>query len=139
MVAGVVLVSPEVFGGAASLLSRIDVLLVFAGALIAVLSLLWLWRRSQAYGPLVSGPANQTLRLGLSAKGMTTQSMPEPWELPWSQLEQLEEDESYVVFRLKDGEGLILPKQAFASVEACRAFVDEAKACAEQGKAAGAP
>ena len=138
MVGGVTLIAPEVFGEAVPLLHRMDVLLVFAGGLLAVLSLLWLRHRDRASVPLVPGSLGQRLRLGISAEGVTLQSAPDAWDLPWTQLKTVEEDEGYVIFRLRSGRAVILPKRAFASAEACRAFVDEAKDSAERSRVAAA-
>lgn len=139
MVGGVLLITTEVFGDSVSILDRIDVLLVFSGGLLAVLSLVWLWRWDRAAVPLIPGLVSQRLRLGVSAKGLTLQSTLDPWDLPWMQLTTVEEDDGYVIFRLRSGSALILPKRAFASVEACRAFVDEAEDSAKRSSVAAAP
>ena len=139
MVGGVTLIAPEIFGEAVSLLDRMDVLLVFAGGLLAVLSLLWLRHRDRTSVPSVPGWLGQRLRLRIAAEGVTLQTAPDVWDLPWTQLTTVEEDDGYVILRLRSGGAVILPKRAFASAEACRTFVDEAKDSAERSRVAEAP
>ena len=135
---GAVLLLPELYGEAASSADRLHVLLVLAGAFIAIFSLLWLWQADRASLSNALGPAGKTLYLRLAEDGMTIQSIPAPRTLSWAQLKTIEEDDSYVIFCSRNGDSLILPKQVWGSAEACREFVDKAEACRERSKALGA-